>query len=240
MSSIRDRNCMATWTGQNQAPAIVSAAEAWKQRCMLANGSVLSDQSIWTKDNVDTLKRLFVDNPILGDRSFYDKLEEQISAASPAIKQLAAEAIWLLLLFVSQRSFSVEKKRERLAAIWAQSGQELPASPLLADDVLRGLARPGTAFLTMMWAEFGYLLQVISAWKALPAPKQESLLRNNPWELCQWVTALEGGDVRAFRHMFLYFCYPAQRGGPGCLSNFSASISGASAGVRLPCGGAAG
>ena len=30
------------------------------------------------------------------------------------------------------------------------------------------------------------------------------------------------------------------RGGPGCLNRFSASISGASAGVRLPSGGAAG
>jgi cell division GTPase FtsZ len=30
------------------------------------------------------------------------------------------------------------------------------------------------------------------------------------------------------------------RAGPGCLNNFSASISGASAEVRLPCGGAAG
>src|SRR3954471_15263461 len=167
---------MATWTGLSQTPAIVRAAEAWKQRCMLANGSVLSDRSIWTKDNVDTLKRLFVDNPILGgDRSFYDKLEEQISSASPAIKQLAAEGIWLLLLFVHQRSFSVEKKRERVAAIWIQSGEELPVSPLLTDDVLGGLARPGAAFLTMMWVEFGYLLKVISAWKALPAPKQESL-----------------------------------------------------------------
>ena len=29
-------------------------------------------------------------------------------------------------------------------------------------------------------------------------------------------------------------------GGPGCLNRFSASISGASAGVRLPCGLAAG
>jgi len=29
------------------------------------------------------------------------------------------------------------------------------------------------------------------------------------------------------------------RGGPGCLNSFSASISGASAGVRLPRGGAA-
>ena len=31
-----------------------------------------------------------------------------------------------------------------------------------------------------------------------------------------------------------------ERGGPGCLNRFSASISGASAGVRLPCGLAAG
>jgi hypothetical protein len=25
---------MATWTGQSQTPALVNAAEAWKQRCM--------------------------------------------------------------------------------------------------------------------------------------------------------------------------------------------------------------
>lgn len=81
---------MATWTGQSQTPAIVNAAEAWKQRCMFANGSVLSDQSIWTKDNFDTLKRLFVDNPILGDRSFYEKLEEQISGAAPAKTKIIA------------------------------------------------------------------------------------------------------------------------------------------------------
>jgi hypothetical protein len=33
---------------------------------------------------------------------------------------------------------------------------------------------------------------------------------------------------------------PFNRGGPGCLNRFSASISGASAGVRLPSGVAAG
>src|SRR5262245_8611815 len=123
---------MATWTGQSQTTVIVSAAEAWKRRCLLASSSVLSDQSLWTQNSADILKRLFVDNPILGDRSFYDKLQEQIGAASPAVKQLAAEAIWLLLLFVSDRSFSVEKKRERLAAIWALSGEQLPSSPLVA------------------------------------------------------------------------------------------------------------
>jgi hypothetical protein len=39
----------------------------------------------------------------------------------------------------------------------------------------------------------------------------------------------------AFADVGLFF----NRGGPGCLNSFSASISGASAGVRLPRGGAA-
>ena len=34
--------------------------------------------------------------------------------------------------------------------------------------------------------------------------------------------------------------FVAERGGPGCLNSFSASMSGASAGVRLPSGEAAG
>jgi hypothetical protein len=39
---------------------------------------------------------------------------------------------------------------------------------------------------------------------------------------------------------FAFISLPKDRGGPGCLNSFSASISGASAGVRLPSGVAAG
>jgi hypothetical protein len=49
------------------------------------------------------------------------------------------------------------------------------------------------------------------------------------------VLAGSGGEEQTFSDRDA-----AIRAGPGCLNNFSASISGASAGVRLPCGGAAG
>ena len=202
---------MATWTGLPQTNAILGAAEAWKTRCLLANGSILaSNEELWSKDNLDSLRTLFVDNPIEGDRPFYEKLKEQISTGAPQVKKLASECLWLALLFVHEATFSPARKRERILEIWRESSDAPPTdSPPLNDEVLRGLARPGAAFLTMLWLEYSYLLNLLSAWKALPRPQQEELLANNPWGLCQWATRLEGGDVRAFRHMFLYFCYPA-------------------------------
>jgi AAA ATPase domain len=47
-------------------------------------------------------------------------------------------------------------------------------------------------------------------------------------------------DSRAIDHIYRESGGYAYRRGPGCLNRFSASISGASAGVRLPCGRAAG
>ena len=181
------------------------------ERCLLHDGSVFSDRSFWTKQHISELKTLFVDNPILGNRAIFTTSSTIRSAMSkPEISQLASEAIWLLLSFVYEEYFGVEKKRERISQVWNFSGKPLPKSEYLANDCcLRGLANPGTAFLTKIWAEYGFLLTVMQAWKSLPSSEQSSLPLENPWDLCQWVTNVEGGDVRAFRHMFLYFSYPA-------------------------------
>jgi hypothetical protein len=201
---------MATWTGQEQAPHVFKAAEVWRERCLLQSQSLFSNSTLWTKSNFEELKKLFVDNPILGNRTFYDKLQEQIGTANPDICKLAAEALWLLFLFVSHEVMSVTRKRERISEIWKLSKEPLPNSDLLQDDKLKGLASPGIAFLTKVWAEYGFLLTVMVAWKSLPSDDHKRLLTNDPWELCEWVTKIEGADVRAFRHIFLCLCYPAQ------------------------------
>ncbi len=201
---------MATWTDFEHTSQVLKAADSWREQCLLSDGSIFSKQHLWTQGNISELKRLFVDNPILGDKPFYEKLNEQIGNAKPEISKLASEAVWLLLLFVYERHFGVDKKRERISEVWNFSGEQLPSSEQLLDDRLRGLANPGAAFLTKIWAEYGFLLILLQTWKSLPAADQMRLLTDNPWELCEWVTSIEGGDVRAFRHMFLYFCYPAE------------------------------
>ena len=199
---------MATWTGLDHMDDLLHAAAAWRQRCLLGNASVFSDKNLWTHENIKQLKTLFVDNPIPGEGLFVEKLCKQIGDAKPEISQLAAEAVWLLFLFVSKRSYRTNTKRARIAEVWRLSGEPLPQPPWLTDESLRGLARPGTAFLTGISTEYGFLLSVMEAWKSLALPEQSNLLSDEPWKLCEWITNFEGGDRRAFRHMFLYFCYP--------------------------------
>jgi hypothetical protein len=199
---------LAIWTGLKHSATVLKAATAWQETCIQKEGSMFSHRPLWTKQNISQLKTLFVDHPLLDDRPFYEKLHAQIANAAPEISQLAAEAIWILLLFVYEKYYGVETKRERVSEVWGFSNEILPESPHLSDDCLRGFANPGTSFLTRIWLEFGFLLTVVDAWKSLSSSEQLSLLQENPWGLCQWVTNIQGGDVRSFRHMFLYFCYP--------------------------------
>jgi 5-methylcytosine-specific restriction enzyme B len=91
---------LAIWTGLKHSAAVLKAATAWQELCLQKEGSMFSDRSLWTKQNISKLKTLFVDRPLLDDRPFYEKLRAQIGNATPEISQLAAEAIWILLLFV--------------------------------------------------------------------------------------------------------------------------------------------
>jgi 5-methylcytosine-specific restriction endonuclease McrBC regulatory subunit McrC len=201
---------MATWTGQEHAAQVFKAAEVWKLRCLIEDQSLFSNSSLWTRLNFEELKRLFVDNPILGSRKFYDKLQEQIGSAKPDTCKLAAESLWLLYLFVSNSVMGVDRKRERIAEVWKWSKEPFPDSELLQDDKLKGLANPGIAFLTKVWAEYGFLITLMLAWKSLSSDDRAKFLANDPWGLCEWVTKIEGADVRAFRHIFLCLCYPDQ------------------------------
>ena len=133
---------MAIWTGLNHSPDILKAATAWRDICLQKEGSVFSNRLLWTKQNISQLKTLVVDHPIEDDRPFYEKLRAQIGNAAPEISQLAAEVIWILLLFVyekrhdsvSRRSGIFRKKlcrSRRTSAMIALEGsqiRELPSS----------------------------------------------------------------------------------------------------------------
>jgi 5-methylcytosine-specific restriction protein B len=170
---------MAIWTDLPHTAALLNAADNWKRNCLLRDGSIFTDQSLWTLENLQQLHSLFVDNPILGKQKFYDKLHMQIDGANSDVKKLASEALWVLFLIVSETVLGVETKRERIAGVWNLSGEELPSSQNLDDNVLRGLANPGIAFLTKVWMEFGFLLTVFVRWKSTPASDRDRLLKDS-------------------------------------------------------------
>jgi 5-methylcytosine-specific restriction protein B len=131
---------MAAWTGYETTPAVLAQAENWKSKCLKGNGSVFSNEALWTVENFADLKTLFVDNPILGSQKFYEKLALQLDGARPEVAKLAAESLWLLLMFVGDSYFGAATKTDRIREIWELSGDELPQTPVLSADALAGVA----------------------------------------------------------------------------------------------------
>lgn len=189
----------------NVAPVLDAAAQ-WIQRCLIDERSLFTERSLWTAPILDEVRAAFVDNPDAGDASFFDKLEGQLSAASPDAKCLMAELLWVLMLF--QSNIGAAKKRESIERVWSWSGSVLDMSHLLlADGVLTGVGSPGTAYNTMRWRELGYLIGLSLDLVARPRDERVAIFADRD-RFEQWLSAAPQEGYRQFRHLFRYLAFP--------------------------------
>jgi 5-methylcytosine-specific restriction protein B len=114
---------MARW---HNSPAVLDAARRWRDRCLLSDGSILSDRHLWTLENLAHLERHFVQNLDTGTGTFFEKLDEQLAPSPAGGKQLAAEMLWILYLSVSDSSIKGATKRMQIRQVWGWSGEPLP------------------------------------------------------------------------------------------------------------------
>lgn len=129
---------MSRYNPHHDIDALLEAAQQWRDRCLLEDGSLFGDTSLWTAEHLDELNRAFIQNPIEGSDTFTDKLALQLADASPAAIQLMAELNWLLLLFSS--NIKPDTKRGQIRQIWELSGTPFPdGSPFIVDRVLGGV-----------------------------------------------------------------------------------------------------
>lgn len=185
---------------------ILDAASTWAQRCLVLDGSVFGDESLWTTDYLAQLDRYFVRNLDEGDGNFYEKLDKQLAPAEPGARKLMAELLWVLYLFPS--NLGARSKRDGVLRAWQLSGQALDAGhPLLADDVLAGIGSGGMAFLSGRWREINYAIGLFTAFKQLPATERSSLVRDYS-RFADWIAAQARQGNRQFRHMLRYLLFP--------------------------------
>lgn len=200
---------MSRWTGDPEVVPVLEAGDAWRERCFLGSTSVLTDHALWTLANLNDLLTRYADHPITGKRDFLDKLEEQLNGAPAATTQLAAEVLWFLHLFPSERTLGPSTKREQILKVWSWSGEAAPASPFLDDAHLHGVGHPGTAYFTHRPSEFEYLIRTLVAFKSLPAAEQGRLFQDDvPWAFMRWLDDQAGSDRRLARGAILYFLFP--------------------------------
>lgn len=200
---------MASWRGNPEVGAVLNASAAWRSRCFEDDGSILGDERLWTADNLTALRDLFRANPIIGaDRSFFDKLREQLVGAPPHLSHLAAEVVWLLLLFPHNSKYGAERKAERVMEVWAFPGSGV--TPHLDEAALMGVGKPGPAYLARFPDEFGFLLDAMAAWKTRPEADRVALLSDAeaPWRFAEWLATVPGSDRRPVRHALLFLLFP--------------------------------
>lgn len=197
---------MARFCGEMETASKFEAATIWKERCLLVNQSLFSDEAVWTNPNLDALNQYFVNNFHEGEGDFFAKLEMQTAPTDPAVKHLAAEMMWVMLLCPS--NIGAEKKRESVSRIWEWAGDSLPDSDqFLSDTVLSGIGSAGTSFNTNRWRELVYVINFAKQFCQLPLAEREALLSDG-WKLAEWLENIPENESRQFRHMLLFLLFP--------------------------------
>ena len=202
----------------NDAQTILTAAEEWKRRCLIGGKSLFTEKSLWTRENFEGLRQLYVQSPIETSESFLTKLERQLNPGPKEVKCLWAEMVWVYRLIANPGSMRPDTKRKRIREIWSWSGEDLPGEHrLLADDVLKaGVVTAGNAYNRTQWAEYRFFIVAMLAWYSMDKGQQKSL-STRPWEFASWLDAQEFAANRMFRHALLFLLFP---------DDFEPSVSG--------------
>lgn len=186
--------------------AIIAAAARWRDRCLLRDGSVLSDGEVWTSAHVSEIEEYFVKKPDEGDRRFMEKFRDQLEPVSPGAKRLAAEMLWVMLLFPN--NITPATKIDIVSTIWDWSGEPLPRdNPELLVFSSGGIGSGGMGFNNYRPHELTFFVRLMKRWKALTNEERTRHLAD-PWEFAGFVDATEGADRRQLRHMLLHLLFP--------------------------------
>ena len=193
------------------AETILNAAEIWKKRCLLGRGSLfVTDQSLWTQERFEELKRLRGEDPDEGSATFWSRLRQQLDPGTPEVKMLVAEMMWVYWLIANPQSLSVENRRSRLREIWEWSGEAFPEeNPLLQDDVLGG----GHVNVNSIQInrDLHYFSLVMHEWTSCTQEQVNGLV-DDPWEFAAWLDGISLDDSDAsphmMRHSILYLLFP--------------------------------
>ncbi len=185
--------------------AVYAAADGWRQRCLLADGSVFGQTSLWTGEHAAELVRHFIDQPDEGKRSFEEKLKDQLEGASTEAIQLAAEMLWVMMLFPSNTKR--ERKIELVRTVWNWSGVPLTDAHHALDALDMGIGSGGIGYNNYRPFELQLIIRFTRAWKQLDRNEQVRLA-GDAWAFVDWFDRLPDAPSRQLRHMLLHLLFP--------------------------------
>ena len=199
---------MARFCGEKNTKPILEAAEYWRDHALVEDGSVLIDENLWQLSNFQALDEHFVDRLDMGEGTYYEKLETQLSETISEVKQLAAEMMWVIMLCPS--NIKAQTKRDGIKTIWDWSDRPFPEnSKWFSNEVLSGIGSGGTSFNTNRWRELVFFIRMMIEFKSLPIPERRRLL-DDGWKFAEWLEKIPENNQRQLRNMLLFLLFPDQ------------------------------
>lgn len=189
-----------------QATLVYDAAKLFCERCLLSDGSLLGDESLWTAENLRRLHDTFVKDPDVGDRSFTDKFRDQIAkAGNDAVARLAAEVVAVHFLFPS--NVGADRKKALVAEVAGWGGGTLTEDSPVTKAFDKGVGSGGQGYNTRRPFEIAFLIEFALKWKELDTERRAALLPD-PTAFMAFVDSVDGAEARQLRHMLLHLVHP--------------------------------
>ncbi|HEU4560772.1 MAG TPA: P-loop NTPase fold protein [Longimicrobium sp.] len=178
---------------------------SWVDTCLVGGGSVFGDGPLWTAKNVARLNVDFVENLLTDNRSFLNKLEEQLTPSPPEVTRLAAEMLWLMMLFPSNVSY--DAKLRLISEVHGWSGVSLNLESPFLRVLSMGVGSAGQAYNQHRWRELALLVRMTMAWSD-PAHAGRGDLLENGWAFAAWLDQTPDAKNRQFRNILLHLLFP--------------------------------
>lgn len=183
-------------------------ATRWRERCLVEDGSLLFDDQVWTAANIGSVYHNVVETPLLEkDRSFTDKLKEQLSG-EPALVRLGAEAMVVYYLFAWHGAVGARRKRQLINEILGWADESLPED----GEVWRalgenGIGHPGQYFLYRPDTQLGFLMDLARRLKEKDETERREIV-SGPWKFQEFADAGLNDGATGMRHILLHLLYP--------------------------------
>ena len=184
---------------------MLEASQHWKEVALLSDGAVFAKEQLWTLPYFQDLEECVIKQPDEGKGSFVDKLEKQLEATKPEVKQLAAEMLWVM--YLCPDNMNVSTKQDQIRRAWEWSGEFFPEkSDWLAEDVLGGAGDTGQG-LSHRWYDFKFFIHIMIDFKRLAKSELIELLSDG-WKFGKWLEQIPECDRRQFRNMIVFLLFP--------------------------------
>jgi 5-methylcytosine-specific restriction protein B len=189
---------------------IYDAAARFLTQCLQKDSTLFDDNApVWTLANLQTIKRVFVDAPEEGERTFLEKFKDQIRPVGrpvePTICRLAAELLIVYFLFPS--SVSGVRKRQVVNEVLSWGDNNLPEPHLVSSAFVNGVGSGGQGYNTRRPFEIAFLIELAIVWKTLPQDRQVEVAID-PWLFQGLVDSIEDAESKQLRHMLLHLLFP--------------------------------